>query len=103
MAPIHDGIKRRHFLKALGSALVGVAAATVVPANPDPAGGIKFHPKAFSASMEAIDFRRKCVQPAVDALVKEMDTKALAMAYSRIDVLYGYAVLNKPASCVVLA
>lgn len=103
MAPIHDGIKRRHFLKALGTALVGVAAATIAPTQPAPAA-IAFHPKAFGASMDALAFQRDCIQPAVQSLVLEMDAKALSAAYNRLDVLYGWApVRGLTQTCRVLA
>lgn len=47
MAPVHAGLKRRHFLRVLGAAVVAIAAAPLVTAAP--AQGLAFYRGAFAA------------------------------------------------------
>lgn len=55
MAPVHAGIKRRHFLRVLGAAAVAIAAAPLAPA-PAPQG-LAFHKDAFAAVWDIKDYR----------------------------------------------
>ena len=107
MAPIQSGIKRRHFLKALGTALLGVAAAKVLPVNGNTPTVISFHERAFAATWPSTDdasaFRERYIVPAVEHLAQTIDYDAASRFYCRMDVICGWSRLTDRAVTVVTA
>lgn len=107
MAPIQSGIKRRHFLKALGTALLGVAAAKVLPVNGNTPFSVSFHPEAFASTWPSADdvsaFRERYIVPAVEHLAQAIDYDAASRFYCRVDVIYGWSRLTDHAVTVVTA
>lgn len=83
MAPVHAGIKRRHFLRVLGAAAVAIAAAPLAAANefvrPEVvvSEALAFHKDAFAA---------------VIATPREL---------ARFDVIYGWVTLHPEVSARV--
>lgn len=76
MAPVHAGLKRRHFLRALGTAAVAIAAAPLAALAPK-RQGLVFHKDAFAA---------------VIATPREL---------ARFDVIYGWVTLHPEVSARV--
>jgi len=96
MSPLHNGIKRRHFLRAL--ATVAVAAVLPAVAAPAPATlaaahgpyvapvvGLHFHPDAFKV---IFDIQRYTFTPDRNPC--------------RVDILYGYSVVRPELACRVV-
>lgn len=98
MAPVHAGMKRRHFLKALGTAAVALAAATIPAPAPTPEIGIRFHKDAFRAMWlkDIEDYRTRYIVQAAKSLSDEIDARAC-----RIDVIYGWATVSPSRVCRV--
>lgn len=98
MAPINSGIKRRHFLKALGTALVALAAPSVVPA-PTVLGAAHGPFVAPAGHSHLEDFARygEMTRPAISVrFLKDYSV-------SRIDVLYGWATVRPELACKLVS
>lgn len=93
MAPINSGIKRRHFLKALGTALVALAA----PVAPAPTSlGVAHGPFVVPAGhSHAEDFARygETVRTRLQVRYTRAQEDWMATP-TRIDVLYGWAAVR---------
>ncbi|MHB1260341.1 MAG: twin-arginine translocation signal domain-containing protein [Thermoplasmatota archaeon] len=91
MAPLNSGIKRRHFLKALGVAAVAVALPAVAAPAPH---ALQFHPGVFEAisGLEGVSVRF------IRSYRAETDRNPC-----RLDILYGWATVRPELVCRVNA
>ena len=87
MAPVHAGMKRRHFLKALGTAVVAVAAASLPTPTPTPQPAIT---RDFVADLSRMVEHEGRITM---RLLREYSV-GRSQHVNRLDVLYGWAVVK---------
>lgn len=87
MAPVHAGMKRRHFLKALGTAAVALAAASLPTPTPTPQPAIA---RDFVADLSRMVEHEGRITM---RLLREYNV-GRSQHVNRFDVLYGWAAVK---------